>query len=851
MHAQCPTGDVTLSSQEAVDEFVTQFGNCEIINGNFLLVTGLTNDGNGVSGTLLSNITNTSGLNNIKIIRGDLTITIESSVLDDFTSLEEVSREISITNSENLLEINGFNALRSAGSIVIANNNLLQKINGFNSVVTLEESLEIGRLAQVTSVEGFSNLQRIGGQLNISDNLKLEHIPNFSELITIDNDLNFNSNPNLQSADGFEKLVSVGNDFNIENVTTISGFLSLETVGRYFNIEGKRVTSIPSFNNVKQTGGAFRIFNTSIGSFSGFNQLTSTGKTNILDNWFVVSNNTELVSVSGFGMLNFVDGNLEVQNNTRLSDCSWLCAILNSGEITGNLIIQNNLGDCINAAAVIEICNDDFDNDGIPNILDVDDDNDGILDSIEGSGIEDADNDGYPNRIDLDADGDGCFDVIEAGFSDPNNDGILGGLPFTTDNNGRIIGQGGYTIPNDRNSNSVLDFLEKSTLDPGEDTIKEYCFNEVPFSLFSALSGTPDPGGVWSPALSSGTDVFDPEKDSPGIYTYTHSDSFCGDRVATLELKLISDVRAGSDTELYICGSQEKIDLFKLLPGNPSAGGFWTPRLESGTSVFDPELDKAEVYKYSIRGRECGTVSAQVRIIQSKKPYAGQDNSIAICEFERPINLLELLGEDADTNGVWSNNLVNGMFDPSIHPSGTYTYTVDNGNCGVDSASVNVQVIQDTVLNNVTVKVNDFSAKNNNIQVYVFSTRKYQYSLDGINYQDDYIFNSVPGGKHMVYVRGVDGCEHFSKEVFVRTYPTFFTPNGDGYNDFWNLYDFPDEQYTIYIYNRYGSLVKQLNQHQYWDGTLNGKPLQAADYWFKVITDKGEILQGNFSLLRN
>ena len=66
----------------------------------------------------------------------------------------------------------------------------------------------------------------------------------------------------------------------------------------------------------------------------------------------------------------------------------------------------------------------DSDNDDIKDSDDLDDDNDGILDTVEGAG--DADNDGIPNTLDLDSDGDGCFDVKEAGFTDGNNDGILG-----------------------------------------------------------------------------------------------------------------------------------------------------------------------------------------------------------------------------------------------------------------------------------------------------------------------------------------------------------------------------------------------------------------------------------------
>ena len=118
----------------------------------------------------------------------------------------------------------------------------------------------------------------------------------------------------------------------------------------------------------------------------------------------------------------------------------------------------------------------DNDKDGITDDIDVDDDNDGILDTKEDTG--DLDGDGIPNHFDLDADGDGCFDVIEAGFDDndlvfdsilgfiPNPDGILGNSPVTVDEEGRVIRSNdnttsqGYFKPKDGDANGVEDYRE-------------------------------------------------------------------------------------------------------------------------------------------------------------------------------------------------------------------------------------------------------------------------------------------------------------------------------------------------------------------------------------------------------
>ena len=88
-------------------------------------------------------------------------------------------------------------------------------------------------------------------------------------------------------------------------------------------------------------------------------------------------------------------------------------------------------------------------------------------------------------------------------------------------------------------------------------------------------------------------------------------------------------------------------------------------------------------------------------------------------------------------------------------------------------------------------------------------------------------------------------------------YPRFFTPNGDGYNDTWQIIGIDTRPLsTIYIFDRYGKLLKQLSPlSEGWDGTFNGKPLPATDYWFTVIyeepgTEIIKTFRAHFSLKR-
>jgi len=76
----------------------------------------------------------------------------------------------------------------------------------------------------------------------------------------------------------------------------------------------------------------------------------------------------------------------------------------------------------------------DGDGDGAVDAVDLDLDNDGIPNDLEGSG--DSDGDGIPDLADLDSDNDGIPDLAEAGGVDANGDGVVDDL---TDTNGNGI----------------------------------------------------------------------------------------------------------------------------------------------------------------------------------------------------------------------------------------------------------------------------------------------------------------------------------------------------------------------------------------------------------------------------
>jgi hypothetical protein len=113
------------------------------------------------------------------------------------------------------------------------------------------------------------------------------------------------------------------------------------------------------------------------------------------------------------------------------SDPNSAAAGMGGGDF-GNTIDNGNITDVYvaNYNNTGTTCFPDTDGDTLTDNVDLDDDNDGILDTVEDAQLSaDTDGDGIPNRLDLDSDNDGINDVIEADGTDANNDGIADGTP--------------------------------------------------------------------------------------------------------------------------------------------------------------------------------------------------------------------------------------------------------------------------------------------------------------------------------------------------------------------------------------------------------------------------------------
>jgi gliding motility-associated-like protein len=188
---------------------------------------------------------------------------------------------------------------------------------------------------------------------------------------------------------------------------------------------------------------------------------------------------------------------------------------------------------------------------------------------------------------------------------------------------------------------------------------------------------------------------------------------------------------------------------------------------------------------------------------------------------------------------------------------GTYTVIATNTTTGCISGSVQATVTSSLPATAITTQVSEMFSGSAMVTVSITGgTGSYLYQLNDGNFQESPIFTNVPAGTHTVKVIDTQGCTYLVTTVLVVDYMQVFTPNGDGYQDVWKLIGFNQPDAKIYIFDRYGKLLKQLSGSENtdgWNGTLNGQPLPASDYWFTidyVENNQNKVFKSHFSLKR-
>lgn len=258
----------------------------------------------------------------------------------------------------------------------------------------------------------------------------------------------------------------------------------------------------------------------------------------------------------------------------------------------------------------------------------------------------------------------------------------------------------------------------------------------------------------------------------------------------------------------------------------------------------------------SLENPRCYDASEQFILEGVVTPQLSFEDSVFICEDTAG----EVIGElypNPQYTYAWDTGENTSSI--SVTEPGEYTLTATNTTGGLScsaSRSITVTVSEPPVISEVVI--NDLQTVNT-VEIINEVPGNFEYQLDEGPFQLSSVFSEVPPGMHTVTINDLNGCGTVTETIIVVGFSTFFTPNGDGTNDYWQIIGIETlREPVVQIFDRFGKLLFVMEEDYLgWDGTYNGVPVPSTDYWFKVsFLDESEqrveakYINNHFSLRR-
>ena len=320
------------------------------------------------------------------------------------------------------------------------------------------------------------------------------------------------------------------------------------------------------------------------------------------------------------------------------------------------------------------------------------------------------------------------------------------------------------------------------------------------------------------------------------------SNSFCNVISDVFEILIVPIPDVPIITGDTVFCENENNTLSAEVPENVTVNWYDAPiggnLLLEGNPVFEPETSGFFYAEASSTLTSCiSTARTETEVVIFEVPEL-IDEEIELCEGESVL----LSANFQNATYLWSTGEESESI--SIQEPGNYTVQVTNA-----QACSNIKTI---VVNQIDAPVIETIISNDqNIVVSIVNEGTFEFSLNGTFYNESPIFESIEGGRYTIYVRSDASCLPLTQEYLHIVIPKFFTPNGDNFNDTFKPQGVEFAvQYEISIFNRFGNLIVSSNNSDFaWDGSSNGKPLPASDYWYYIRLDDA-IVKGHFALKR-
>ncbi|WP_196886250.1 T9SS type A sorting domain-containing protein [Aureivirga sp. CE67] len=323
--AQCPDGDVTLNSQEDIDQFIIDYPNCTEISGELKIIS----DSN-------SEILNFNGLNNISTVTGKLII-LNNSLFENFDGLNFTSiGGLEIKN--NALEDIFIPFTEINGDLIIKDNDHILDLEVLQNIISIEGDILIEGNSLLHHAGSIQSLQNFDGNITIRNNDNLSSMI-FDTGISIQK-FEIDANESMTS-------LSITNDNLIIDELIITNNTNLYELNLINKINSQiKIINNPEIDTID--------FSEIIGSEIGAIEITDNASVqsinftnlNAINGNLIINDNNELVSINSESITD-LQGGITIAGNALLNEIG----LSNVTELHGINIRDNNALETINIAS--------------------------------------------------------------------------------------------------------------------------------------------------------------------------------------------------------------------------------------------------------------------------------------------------------------------------------------------------------------------------------------------------------------------------------------------------------------------------------------------------------------------
>ncbi|MCQ2208832.1 MAG: glycosyl hydrolase family 8 [Paludibacteraceae bacterium] len=342
-----------------------------------------------------------------------------------------------------------------------------------------------------------------------------------------------------------------------------------------------------------------------------------------------------------------------------------------------------------------------------------------------------------------------------------------------------------------------------------------------------------------------------------GVYRYEVSNGICvipeSGTTDSGELTVVEKVTY-TKTENVVSCSAEEVEIAVKTDDSDAVVTWADDATADATRMVSPTENTT--YKFTVTRQTVCVTEDELDVQVKAKPEVTIED-VNLCAGDKTILKAEATGDEL-IGYVWTNGAGEEFTTTNltVNPDSTeyYTITVKSKSCGDTSATVKVTVVELPEL-----EVDSIALRSREIRVLSGgSSTNFEYRIDKGNWQTDGLFENIAYALHTAYAKDELGCEGslmFEVVAPPVVLPEFFTPQGDGVNDEWDLAKildvYPDA--VVKVFDRYGKVVAELKGDvDSWDGSYNGKMLPSTDYWYTInIPEIDRMYSGHFTLIRS